>query len=127
MSLDGSCSGTVTGDDMVPSAKIMRPCFVPSNFFRGRVRADPRRQDQLVPMGCAHSKTMRPLFVPSIFFWGRVRADPRRQDQLVPIGCSHTKIMRPWFVPNLFFGAGYELIPGGRIISYPWVVRMQKL
>merc|ERR1711906_62544 len=71
-----------------------------------------------------------------------VQADPASWDQLVPcppekysaqtevsqpMGCAHTKIMRPWFVRNLYFsGAGYELIPGGRISSYPWVVRMQK-
>jgi len=96
-------------------------------FFWGRVRADPRRQDQLTPLGCAHPKIVR-LWFASIFFWGRVRADPRRQDQLVPMGCVNTQIMRPWFVSNvLFFGAGYELIPGGRISSHPCVVRIQKL
>merc|ERR1711966_397884 len=70
-------------------------------FFRGRVRVDPRRQDQLVPMGCAQAQT----------------------EVSQPMGCAHTKIMRPWFVRNLYFsGVGYELIPEGRISSYPWVV-----
>ena len=68
MSLDGSCSGTMTGDDMVPSAKIMRSWFVP-NIVLGRVRADPRRQDQLVPMGCANTKIVKPWFEPNILFF----------------------------------------------------------
>ena len=37
---------------------------------RGRVRADPRRQDQLL--------------LKTEFFWDRVRAGPSRQEQLVP-------------------------------------------
>ena len=65
-------------------------------FSGGRVRADPRRQDQLVPLGCAHTKIMRAWFVSNLlFFGGRVRADPRRQDQLVPMGCANTKIVKP--------------------------------
>ena len=77
-------------------------------LFRGRGRADPRRQDQLVLMGCANAKIMKPWFEPNIsLFLVRVRADPRRQDQLVPMGCANTKIVRPWFVPNIF--------PGGRV------------
>ena len=49
--------------------------------FWGRARADPGRQDQLVPMGCANTKNVKPWFEPNIlFFRGRVRADPRRQD-----------------------------------------------
>ena len=62
--------------------------------FRGRVRADPRRQDQLVPMGCANTKIMQPWFEPNIsLFRARVGADPRRQDQLVPMGCACEKIV----------------------------------
>ena len=106
-----------------PQRAYLDPCI----WHPSWVRAGPRRQDQLVPLSCAHTKIMRPWFVPNIFSGGRVRADPRRQDQLVPMGCAHTNIMRPWFVPNIYFlGAGYELIPGGRISSYPWVVHMQK-
>ena len=69
--------------------------------------------NQGVTISCSHNPRAR---------------DPRRQDQLVPLGCPHTKITRPWFVLNLFFwGAGCELVPGGRINSHTWVVRMQKM
>ena len=74
------------------------------NFFvfRGRGRADPRRQDQLVLMGCANAKIMKPWFEPNIsLFLGRVGADPRRQDQVVPMGCAKTKIVKPWFEPSV--------------------------
>ena len=75
--------------------------------FRGRVRADPGRQDQLAPMGCANTKIMKSWFEPNTsLFRVRVRADPRRQDQLVPIGCANTKIVKPWFDLNSFIVLG---------------------
>ena len=81
MSLDGSCSGTMTGDDMVPSAKIMRSWFVPNIFFWAGYELIPGgRHDTLV---CAEI----------LFFGGRVRAGPRRLDQLMPSGCANTKIV----------------------------------
>ena len=56
---------------------------MPNVFPGGRVRADPRRQDQLVPMGRANAKNCETLVcVKFIVFWGRAPADPRRQDQL---------------------------------------------
>ena len=78
---------------------------MPNIFPGGRVRADPRGQDQLIPLGCAHAKNHETLVcVKFVVFWGRVRADPRRQDQLVPMGCANAKIMTPWFAPNIFQG-----------------------
>jgi len=60
--------------------------------------------------GLCNAKIMKSWFEPKIlFFRGRVRANPRRQDQLVPMGCA----------PQKSCGAGYELVPGGRINSYP--------
>ena len=68
------------------------------------MRADPRRQDQLVPLGCANAKKYETVVcVKFIVFWGRVRADPRRKDQLAPMGCVNAKIVKPWLEPNISF------------------------
>ena len=72
------------------------------------MRADPRRQEQLAPMGCTSAKIVRPWFVPNIFPGGRVRANPGRQDQLVPMGCAHAKNCETLVCVKLvvFFGQG---------------------
>ena len=87
------------------------------------------------------SQTQVSLFLHAHNPW--VQADPASWDQLVPCPRkikipheprSHNFCMRTthglWDLSlcRIFFrGAGYELVPGGRISLYPWVVHIQRI